>query len=277
MLSTRESHSGMRVHRTILVLTLLLCHAARAEPTLTAEDFAELKALSEALLKRYPPDQYYFVGVGRSPDPLITLMELGHPDCCSVVPYSSKLESLRGMQLAGARSLKWARRPYDPVKSKEAFAWLDHYFPKPEVIKGRKVVPVDYASLGLGLGHFSALLETYKEQRNLDFEQSPVGLTDGSANPVIRAIFRGIGVKVHLISLNKYPTLLKRLENSELKALSRSPEVTEAMVKQGPGSDVLTGNAELIHQLREHLQRPPPPALKPERGSDACLRVNQAT
>lgn len=211
------------------------------------EHLGDLQKLARDLRSRYPSSEYYVVGLGRSPDALVTYLEVTEPGSACVVPYTDSIRELKGAELdASGRGIKFAMKG---SADEAALRWLDHFFPSPEVLKGRKVVVVDYAGTGLSLANGSALIELYRRNRGLQFEHTALALGERRDSAVSK-VFKQIGLGFDFLKVP--PALLSVMHDKILKEWARFP-MMEAL--PDPGSlPVNPKHEEFVQALRAALQ-----------------------
>lgn len=136
-----------------LALWLLVMGMALASrPALAAADPALLGELSELageVMRRYPPDQYYYVGLGRSPAGLMKMLEA------------------RG---AGGKNIPLSKmghiRAFDQTKLRNfLFHHFDRTLPNAAALAGRKMVIIDWANKGGTLVNTKKFFDEYVAAR----------------------------------------------------------------------------------------------------------------
>jgi len=102
-------------------------------------EYETLRTIALETLSRFPPSRYSYVGIGRSPSPIIAMIqELTEPGQAISLPASK---------------VKWARDWKDtPAPEREAIAaHFNHYLDALEPLEGRNVLLLDHTQSGLGL------------------------------------------------------------------------------------------------------------------------------
>lgn len=142
-------------------LFLLFSGAAHAAPSqlLSAsqslEDYADVKQVAQELIRRYPPDQYVYVGMGRSPTSVIAMLKAVLGDGAAVnVPMSG---------MAGFE-------PSSPRYTTEAVTNLrrsfDRFIPSQTSLGGKKLVVIDFSAFGQSIPNGQRELVDYLRARN---------------------------------------------------------------------------------------------------------------
>lgn len=147
---------------------LLLCAgcASFSSKRLPAEEprapvssiFLETQELAERLLARYPTDKYVYVGLGRSPTPLMAMLEVMRPGTTRNLPLSSvKAASIEIFQILAdypeAQGLKQALwQHFDKMLATESF-------------RGLNILLVDFTTTGESLFEGGKLLDMWARER----------------------------------------------------------------------------------------------------------------
>jgi hypothetical protein len=115
--------------------------------------YHDLSKAVQTLLRELPPDQHYFVGLGRDPAPIIAMLQnIGEKDLAVNLPGSS------GKRGTGA---PWAAGQLPHAKIAE---YIEHFVPE-AVLKGqRTLVLVDQTRSGTTLTEFGALVDAYLQR-----------------------------------------------------------------------------------------------------------------
>ena len=93
---------------------------------------------AKEIQKRFPPSQYYYVAVGRSPVLLVTYLKLKNPGSAGYLP---------------ATKAKWASN-LDMVSEEDQTYLREHlkrFLPSDDELGGRKILLIDHVQSGLGL------------------------------------------------------------------------------------------------------------------------------
>ncbi|OFZ83458.1 MAG: hypothetical protein A2583_04485 [Bdellovibrionales bacterium RIFOXYD1_FULL_53_11] len=180
--------------------------------------YKETKELTLEILKKYPPSGYFYLGVGRSPAPVLALLKEISPAGAAELPYS-----------AGNR-----QSVTDALTRRRLDAHFDRFFPAPGKLGNRKILLFDFTETGRGLDAADQELRAYLARRRIAAEVVPLALhssRDGSAD-VLKILFGRRGSGVEIIPLKeKYPYLRMVLINTQLKPVaeyaSYSPELLD--------------------------------------------------
>lgn len=127
----------------ILLLLVLLTPRSWAAEQIDPALYRGLRETAEELMRRYPPDQYYYIGLGRSPAGVMKMLEaLGHKG--KNIPLS-KMGHIKS---------------FDPKKLK---AFLAHHFaeqlPPASELHGKKMLFLDWANKGGTLVNTKKILD----------------------------------------------------------------------------------------------------------------------
>jgi len=137
--------------KLLLIMALWLAPLPASLPAALAEyypaiseesDYREIRNLSLRLVEKFPPAEYHYVGVGRSPAPVMAfLREAGM--ATTTIPLS-------GLRKAGQVEKIRADLPGFLAEH------FEQYLPSEKKIRGKKILLIDYASEG------NTILETKK-------------------------------------------------------------------------------------------------------------------
>ena len=120
------------------------------------------------ILDRYPADQYFVVGIGRSPFALIELMNLINPGSATTVPISYNEYTGRKPWFSIYTPWKRDLEPFSrggAAARQKLFDLMDQFLPTEEQLGGRQIVILDFADYGSSLAKFSTDLKAYLESR----------------------------------------------------------------------------------------------------------------
>jgi hypothetical protein len=110
------------------------------QPHVSAQQYNDISAAAMHLLKKYPADRHYFVGLGRDPAPIIAFLQnLGGKRLAVNFPASSNSSG---------------------SATKEILArYVARFIPAEVLRSGRTIVFVDATSSGRGLDHYVPLIK----------------------------------------------------------------------------------------------------------------------
>ncbi len=122
----------------------------------------ELRLLIPSLVKTFPPNEYLYIGIGKSPAPIIEALraELG-------------LDSAWNFPIKGAKFLEdlGILRETIPAGWRNALESMAHFLPPKKLIKGRKILIIDVAISGRG---FFKQMEIFDAALRLRDGESPI-------------------------------------------------------------------------------------------------------
>ncbi|OFZ84421.1 MAG: hypothetical protein A2603_03210 [Bdellovibrionales bacterium RIFOXYD1_FULL_55_31] len=104
-----------------------------------AKSYDETRDVALHILERFPPDQYWYVGLGRSPTPITAFLELLGVDGITTLPLSG-MKSFDG----------YKDLPKAELRSR-LYSHFDSWLPSAMDLDNRKLLLIDYASTGEGL------------------------------------------------------------------------------------------------------------------------------
>jgi hypothetical protein len=112
---------------------------ADLEKKLAPESYPRMRDAGLEILERFPPDKYYYVGLGRSPTGVMTFLELYGVSDLKTVPITDLTP--QGSSVLNQRLKEYFRK----------------YFPTEAELRGRKILLIDYILSG---DSFRKTLET---------------------------------------------------------------------------------------------------------------------
>ena len=132
----------------------------RELPDFTRAHARDVARIGTEIKRRFPPDRYAYLFVGRSPTPLLAYFELLHLDA-----YNLPLTNFKNTP----RPVDWHLRGLDPGKplSEEKEAALFDHFAKflPNAFGGKRVLLIDFAVFGFRLNAAHLYVQRYYETR----------------------------------------------------------------------------------------------------------------
>lgn len=141
--------AGLKKMKTLFALLLFLTLStvevrAQNHFNIEQQEFEFAKTFASYIKTNFPSDQYYYVGVGRSPTLLIAYLKLSDPGSAGFLP---------------ATGVKWApdvkmytSDEYVQQGEKEAFQrHFARFLPSLNELKGRKLLLIDHVQSGVGL------------------------------------------------------------------------------------------------------------------------------
>jgi len=107
----------------------------------------QVRDMAARILQEFPPDRYYYVGVGRSPTALIDFFRILDPGLACHLP-ASKAKWIRPEDVSGPAA-------------EQVGSHLRRFLPDPEVLGDRKLLLIDHVQSGLGLNHVRTLVQRF--------------------------------------------------------------------------------------------------------------------
>lgn len=120
-------------------------------------DYRDMRDLSIAILRTHPPSEYYYVGIGRSPTPVMAMIQSILGDSAGRnIPLSDMRLMRTGSEDAEA----------DPALFKRHMA---HFLPvSAQEIGGKKILVIDWADTGATMVHLKRELSRLMGNRSLE-------------------------------------------------------------------------------------------------------------
>lgn len=115
---------------------------------MSLQEYRDLRNGCMEILRRYPPDKYYFVGLGRDPAPVIAF-----------------LQNLGGKELAvnlpGTSNIQWAK---SGLKPEDVARHIEAAIPQHILVGKRQIVVLDVTSSGKTPAIFGPFIDKYLRQ-----------------------------------------------------------------------------------------------------------------
>lgn len=165
---------------SLTLLSLLFClnlafgqNVQIGNATLTPQEYSAIRSLSEKILQKFPEPNTVFVGVGRSPTPVIAYMQtMGH--------------NAVNLPLGGVNQLKITNAAQVHDLSFQLKGHFDQFL-KPQFSQGGatpRFVVIDYVSSGKSMAITNQLFENYLKEAcpNCTYKMMAFGPDDAVAN-----------------------------------------------------------------------------------------------
>ena len=189
-----------------------------AETAFTEDDYPAFAAMSQQIRKSFPPRAYAYVGLGRSPSPL--LAELARTLNGGVFINLP----LGGLSVYVAQD-RYTLMQDERIRTR-IFSHLDQ-FVAPHLLQGRKVLLMDYADAGKALLVMQTFLTAYYAAKNADVEiaifaiaNEVPSLFNGSEDQEVREMPGTVSVTYPAEDTGNLGMLINNLFGGELKKLS---------------------------------------------------------
>ena len=166
----------MSLYLGALGLVLALNSSAFAI-TLDQAEYEEIKQIALGIRSSYPPEQFLVVGVGRSPTPITTFLEILHPGSTATFPISNFKFRLKN-DPTRVSLFNGQNRALTPAEETKLFRHFDRYFPSTKLLAGRRLVLVDFTYTGDSLLSVAEYLQKYLMIRHLDLPFQLIGIND---------------------------------------------------------------------------------------------------
>lgn len=133
----------LRIFKTVFLAIFLVAWNCLAYDFAPGE-FEELRDVSLEVLMKYPPSEYYYVTVGRSPGAIERVLEFYSPHSTIPVPISG----VKGRPGVSSKSSP----PLSELEEQNLFqAWARLKVPTSEQLGGKKLLLIDYTQEAKGL------------------------------------------------------------------------------------------------------------------------------
>lgn len=204
----------------IVLLSFLVSAVSFAE--IGKNEFENIKSVSESILSKYPKNEYVYVGLDRSPTPIIAYLQTEDGTLVRNLPLSG----ISDTQPIGETSILPVRdgstRLKDPGASQRAavFARFEEFIPKDSELQGRsKILLIDFVREGSGAGiplvFTQKWLQSYLEDRRVQVEMFGLATQEAQdafhENPNLAAHQR-----IDFYTLRFSPTTLASVSDSDV-------------------------------------------------------------
>jgi hypothetical protein len=143
----------------LLLFVLTLAGGTDAFPF----EFEQIKSLARSIETRFPPSDYVYIGIGRSPTALIAYFQETRPQMAFNIPLS----------LTGS-----INEGFNANELTALYTHLDRFMPSQAQIAGRKILLIDYVLSGRSLSLIPNFLSGYQQSRGFKNAIAVVGLVD---------------------------------------------------------------------------------------------------
>lgn len=214
----------------IVLLTLILVTPLAGLKARPVREYNEISYLAMSVLERFPPSEYHYLGVGRSPSFLMAFFEeLGLK--VSHLPISGFENAV---ERAGESPMSNLQEPLD---QKDLSSFKDHFtrfFPTPAESRGKKILVIDYQNYGRSLIAVTDHLYEFSRELYPEAKIEALGLSyvSGLYIPETKFLVHQIMLSEHMGSalalehfkdFSKYPQF--RIQYSEMnEPLVERPE-----------------------------------------------------
>lgn len=179
---------------------------------LAPDEYDELRVLSVDILKRFPPDQYYYLGLGRSPTLVMAFLSEATQGTTANLPLSEVKKVPLQMDRLGI--------PLEKIKPK-LFEHFSRFVPAPESLDGRKILLIDFVDSGDSLALTYEWLREYLARACANCGIEVLGLSETGKGYGYK-LFRLPATFIELES--KYPRLSQKVFNQEYDVFSEYPQ-----------------------------------------------------
>lgn len=184
---------------------------AQSDPQIISwEDYEAIRDISSAIVEKAPSEKFIYVGIGRSPTPIITFLSMMHPGSAGFLPLSH-VGDMKEMMLEDKHSSSSYVREQHERMLKDLYRHFDRFLgPLIERSPGKKIVFIDYVRRGSGFQSALWFLRHYLSQKHPKLKFDFLALTE-SKNA---AVHREWLPEKKVILLDPYESFKSRLLNS---------------------------------------------------------------
>lgn len=205
-------------------MALLVCEGAQAYDV-SDQEFDEIHRVTQTIVKQFPPDKYYYLGIGRSPAPILAVLQSAIPGSASQLPLTGFNYSEKG-------------HPESPSMNSRQTAALESHFerflPTPEQLKGRKILLIDYSRTGQTLVSAEEYITEFGFMSDRDYDIDILSLNDTDRIPELQARAARDGVTIHSVPLDSAPEFRANLHGEIYRLIAEYGEFD--LAKKNPGA-----------------------------------------
>ncbi|WP_392531832.1 hypothetical protein [Nostoc sp. C117] len=124
---------------------------------LTDQEYEQIKDLCVSILKKYPPNKYCYIGLGKSPTPVLAFLQEYGVEASNIAlsKFNPSLDKNKEPKQIGLGN-KLTKEQYKELKHH-----FDRFIPQQDAIKGKKILLIDYTLSGRSLYATYAHLTKY--------------------------------------------------------------------------------------------------------------------
>ncbi len=185
--------------------------ANAAGPELTTAEYANARDLAIEIMTKFPPEKYFYLGIGRSPFPVTALIEALRRGSTGTLPLSNvRSEGAVGFEIFDTFV------PWNAYRE-ELFAHFDRFVPSSLTLGNRKILMIDLAvSSGSGLTGAHGMLKAYLSERCWGCAVEGLALNYWYPRSTAGARVRQAGHEVIILN-DRYPALAEALAYEKYK------------------------------------------------------------
>ncbi|MEH2202735.1 MAG: hypothetical protein V7K53_01475 [Nostoc sp.] len=117
---------------------------------LSKGEYDQIKELVENIEKQYPPEKYYYIGMGKSPTPIIAFMKAkGIP--ASNIPLSKFSPKPNNIRKEDRDKYKNNEKQLTQEQKEELKRHFDNFVPQAGKLQGKNILLIDYTQSGRSL------------------------------------------------------------------------------------------------------------------------------
>ncbi len=151
-------------------------------------EFQILNEITRHIVKKYPLSDYEYLAIGRSPTPLVALIESQLGQEIRQLPISAfrSHKNKNIVTMSAGMYFQFQNKLIDGVW-KKLFYHFTRFLPHPQKLKSKKILLIDFVFTGVSILAVKSYIEKYYEQINRPQKIEIFGLT--SSNSVINSGF----------------------------------------------------------------------------------------
>jgi len=163
--------------RLFLILFFVVISSSAFAQEYSEPNYPEIKAIVTEILKQYPAEEHYFLGIGRGPTPIIAFIQL-----MGISAENIPLSHFGYFPIDN----EWGKVAPAPVEVKGSlmfkriFEHFESYIPSAKDIGSKKLVIIDFSYTGLSIVSVHSFLKVFLEQKRSGIRLGMVTLQSGA-------------------------------------------------------------------------------------------------
>lgn len=174
----RSSPTPKLAERIVAWLTGANSEISRPPSKISDSEFNQIRNICGEIIRRFPPEEFVYVGVGRSPTPFMAFFHsLGLQNI-----YNLPLSSMRNHPKASKLKV-WSAQPdfnsaLKPAVEQRLFTHLAHFLPEASSFEGKTILLLDYTQTGASLVSAREYIARYYASKGVAVPVSLIALAD---------------------------------------------------------------------------------------------------
>ncbi len=201
------------VRTAILVSTLLFLGSSQPPnaPALKGGEYEAIRDLSLQMLRKFPEKSHFYVGLGRSPTPIVGFLQAfsaaGAPIQAMNLPWSTTRETLKN-------------NPLSPDAEADLFKHFERVLPSAERLQGKTLLVMDFSVSGMSLFSAHDYLSKYFKLKGISAQVKILAFVPKEQKSFVRSNARRVSKSVSILGLDNKAPLTESLYGSKFKGFA---------------------------------------------------------